>query len=321
MRLRIGLLIAGTRPVREVISVARAAEEAGVEEIWVSEDYFENGAFVLAAAVAGATSDPRIGVGVINPWTRHPMLTAMEFATLVELTDGRAILGLGASNRGWMQDRCGIEFHAPVAVLSEATEVIRRALGGEHVTFGGRYFTVDAALARPPTGLTPIYFGVKGARMLDAAAALADGVVLSIMSSPGYITWVRDRVGPHVDMCAYVLAMPGPRARASIRPWVASYLGIHGAHDITARGGLTAEAAIGFQQARVRGRSAADDVTEDMIDSFAVAGDLDACVAALDRLAAAGLDSAVLKDPGDASVDDLLQLVSAYRHHHTPIGL
>ena len=152
MTMRLGLLIAGTRPTVDALLVARDAELAGAHEIWVSEDYFENGAFALATAVAMATSESIIGLGVINPWTRHPMLTAMEFATLAELASG-AILGLGASNRGWMQDRCGIPFQAPVTVLSEAAEIIRRALNGEHVAFTGQHFTVDAEFDTPADGI------------------------------------------------------------------------------------------------------------------------------------------------------------------------
>jgi 5,10-methylenetetrahydromethanopterin reductase len=325
MTMRIGLLLAGTRPVGETISLARDAEQAGVEEIWVSEDYFENGGFVLAAAVAANTTRATIGLGVINPWTRHPLLTAMEFATLSELIPQRAILGLGASNQGWMQDRCGIPFRSPVGVLEEATDIIRNALSGHHVAFSGRHFRVDARLARPPTDHAKIYFGVKGPRMLASAARYADGVVLSIMSSPGYIRWVREKVGPGVDMCAYVLAACGSEARRDIRPAVAHYLGIHGVHDITTRGGLDAATANEFRQARLTGHSLDHAVTEEIIDNFAAAGDAHACLAALDRFCDAGLNSAILKDPGDSSVDSLLQLARTYRdrqlqtaHERTP---
>lgn len=312
--MRIGLLIAGRRSAAEAVSVARAAEQAGVAELWVSEDYFENGAFVVAAAVAGATAIPRVGLGVINPWTRHPMLIAMEFASLRELVPGRAILGLGASNRGWMQDQCGIAFRAPVSVLREAVQIIRTALDGRRVAFAGRHFTVDAQLAHPQRESARIHLGVKGSHMMAMAAKNADGVVLSVMTSPGYIRWVRDRVGSGVDISAYIMAACGPEARATARPQVARYLGIHGVHDITVQGGLDTDTARRFREGRVAARSTESYVTDEILDTFAIAGDPDTCFAGLDRLARAGLDSAILLDPGDDTVADVLTLASSYRH-------
>jgi 5,10-methylenetetrahydromethanopterin reductase len=313
MTMRIGLLIAGRRSAAEAVSVARAAEQAGVAEIWLSEDYFENGAFVVAAAVAGATARANVGLGVINPWTRHPMLIAMEFASLRELIPGRAILGLGASNRGWMQDHCGIPFRAPVAVLREATQIIRGALDGERVTFSGQHFTVDAQLAHPQSEPTRIYLGVKASHMMTMAAKHADGVVLSVMTSPGYVRWVRDKVGLGVDISAYIMAACGAGVRAEMGRRVASYLGIHGVHDITIQGGLDPDTARRFQEARVMGRSADSYVTDEIVDTFAIAGDFDTCFAGLDRLAQAGLDSAILLDPGDDTVEGLLSTASAYQ--------
>jgi 5,10-methylenetetrahydromethanopterin reductase len=310
--MRVGLLIAGSRSAADAVTVAQAAEHAGVAEIWVSEDYFENGAFVLAAAVASATASPKVGVGVINPWTRHPMLIAMEFASLRELAPGRALLGLGASNQGWMEDRCGIPFRAPVSVLSEATQIIRTALDGQRVAFTGEHFTVDAQLAHPQSERARIYLGVKGSRMMAMAAKQADGVVLSVMTSAGYVRWVRERVGPGVDISAYIMAISGAQARAAVRRPLARYLGIHGVHDIAIQGGLAADTARVFQLARRTGRAAEEHVTDEMIDNFAVAGDLGACFAGLQRLAQAGLNSAILLDPGDDTVDDLLGMASAY---------
>jgi 5,10-methylenetetrahydromethanopterin reductase len=284
-----------------------------VAEVWISEDYFENGAFVVATAVADATTRPKVGLGVINPWTRHPTLIAMEFASLRELFPGRVILGLGASNPRWMQDCCGIPFRAPVGVLREAVQIIRRVLEGERVKFTGQHFTVDAKLAHPQPKLTRIYLGVKGSHMMAMAATHADGVVLSVMTSPGYVRWVRGRLGPSVDICAYIMALCGSQARAKVRRPLGNYLGVHGVHDITIQGGLDIETARRLREARLTGRAAETYVTDEIIDTFAVAGDREACFAGLDRLAQAGLNSAILLDPGDNSVEDVLGLASAYQ--------
>src|ERR1700688_220370 len=81
---------------REFIALAKRAEETGFGTFWVPEDPFYRGAFTLASAVACGTSTIKVGIGVLNPYTRHPALTAMEFAALDEVSGGRAILGIGA---------------------------------------------------------------------------------------------------------------------------------------------------------------------------------------------------------------------------------
>src|ERR1700687_2563747 len=98
---RIGVLLMGADAPRQVVAWARAAEAAGVGTLWVSEDCFYPSAFGLAAAAAVATHRVPIGIGVVNPYTRHPAVLAMEVATLSQLAPERVILGLGTSNRHW----------------------------------------------------------------------------------------------------------------------------------------------------------------------------------------------------------------------------
>src|SRR5438034_1493946 len=93
---------------REFIAHAKRAEEMGFGTFWVPEDPFMRGAFTLAAAVACSTSKMKIGLGIINPYTRHPSLTAMEFAALDELSGGRAIMGIGTGIRDWIEGRLKI---------------------------------------------------------------------------------------------------------------------------------------------------------------------------------------------------------------------
>lgn len=315
--MRLGLLISGMRPPGEAVAVARDAEQAGVADLWISEDYFERGAFTLAAAVAGGTGRARVGIGVVNPFTRHPLVTAMEFAALDELTGGRAVLGLGASNRVWIEDQCGIPFTEPLAAVREATAIIRAALAGDRVRVAGQHFRTDARLSFPPARPDPpIHLGTKGRHGLRLAGEVADGVLLSLLAAPSYVAWARDRIGRPIETSAYVLAACGAdagAARAAVRRPLATYLGVHGRHDLTRVAGLPAELADRFRAAWLAGDPAEQLVTDDLIDTFAVAGDPAQCRAGLDRLAAAGLDTAVLRDPGDQTITDLLALTAEHQ--------
>jgi len=82
---------------RDFISAAKLAEQLGFGTFWVPEDPVFPGAFATASAIAANKRKIKIGIGVPNPWTRHPIQTAMELAALDDVSEGRAVLGLGAS--------------------------------------------------------------------------------------------------------------------------------------------------------------------------------------------------------------------------------
>ena len=93
---RIGIRLSGAIAPQSSIELARAAEAAAFASVWFAENPFQRGVFTAAGACAAATARVRIGTGVVNPYTRHPVQIAMEFAVLDELAEGRAILGLGS---------------------------------------------------------------------------------------------------------------------------------------------------------------------------------------------------------------------------------
>jgi len=295
--------LSGARPAGEAVTLACEVERLGVDEIWVTEDYFERGAFALAGAIAAATDRARIGIGVVNPWTRHPVLTAMEAAALDEIAPGRVILGLGASNARWMQDQLGIPFDQPVSRLAEALEIIRAALDGRPIDHRGTGWQVDARLPyRDGAGAIPLVVGAKGPRALRATVGRCDGVLLSVLSSPDYVAWVRDLVGPSTRLWAYVTVHQNAdrdRARADARPMVARFLGIHGEHQITRVAGLEPERARAFRSGWLSGRARTDLVTDSDLDRFCAAGDPDDVRSHLAKQSAAGLNVAVLRDTGN----------------------
>jgi 5,10-methylenetetrahydromethanopterin reductase len=288
------------------VASAQAAEEAGFHEVWLPEDYCERGVFAIAGAVAALTNRIQIGIGVINPWTRHPVLTAMETAGLDELTEGRLVLGVGASNERWMTAWLGIPFDRPLTRTRESVEAIRDLLAGKTVQREVIGYPVNTALSfqaqRPDV---PIYLGVKGRRAMAVAGECADGVLLSVMSSPGYIAWARQQLQtPGMPVSVYVVfacGEDGDAVRRRVRPAVAKYLGIHGDHDITRVAGLEPELCQEFRNRMLRGESAVELVTDQLLDLFAIAGTPDQCVEGLARFHAGGADTLVLVGDPEAT--------------------
>lgn len=142
----------------------------------------------------------------------------MEWSTLEEVSGGRSILGLGTSNRQWMEEQLGIPFDRPMERLEEAVDVLRGAVAGQAVVYRGRAFRVDARLAfTPPRPRPPVVLGAKGPRMLDLAGRLADGVLLSTLASPPYVRWVRQRLGGELEVAGYVTLACDEDAKAARR--------------------------------------------------------------------------------------------------------
>ena len=95
----------------ELQGYGRLAEEAGFESLWVTERYFHEETFSLLGYLAASTTSLGLGLGVVNPYTRHPALLAMASATLDRLSGGRFRLGLGRSDRFVIQDQLGLVVH------------------------------------------------------------------------------------------------------------------------------------------------------------------------------------------------------------------
>ena len=164
----LGAAFLGEDTSARIVERARAAEAAGFDSLSFIEDYFQTGAFALAGAAAAVTARIAIGTAVVNPFTRHPALIAMETATLAGIAPGRVVLGLGTGVRRWIADQMRIPAPRPLA---------------------------DVALEyKPAQPELPIVLGVKGPRALGLAGAVADGVVCSIMSSPAHVRRVRETI-------------------------------------------------------------------------------------------------------------------------------
>ena len=287
---------------------ARTAERAGLGSLWVIEDYFHPGAYALAAAAAAVTERIVIGLGVVNPYTRHPALVAMETAALAGLAPGRVVLGLGSSNRKWIEAQMAIPFKTPLRGLREGVEIVRRLLDGQRVTYTGEVFSVnDVALESPPPAPVPLLLGVKGPRALALAAEVADGVHCSILASPAHVRRVRATAASRKDftVIAYVpvaVADDGAQARAWMRPLVARGLGTLHGQSILADAGLDATRTQPFRDALAARRPAAELVTDELMDAVAIAGTPAECRAALARWAEAGLDSVVAVVPEGADL-------------------
>ena len=319
-----------TASAAEITRCARLADGAGFGSFWVLEDPFFRGAFSLAAAVAGRTESLRVGISGVNPYTRHPSVSAMEFGTLDEISGGRGVLGIGAGVRFWIREHLHLGWEKPGRAIREAVDVIRRLLRGERVTCRGEIFQLtDAALNFvPPRRNPPIHLGVVGPQNLQMAGAIADGVILSTLSSPEYVRFAREQVrlgaeqvgrpleGFEVSALLPISISEDEReAREAVKPLLAILLGM-GAADATSpilRCVEFPEPLLRqFRDRFAQGEIPVDLVDDDVIDRLAVAGTPDHCRARMAEFVAAGLDIPIALEIPGTSPEQTMANVAQY---------
>ncbi len=321
--MKLGIQIGASTPPGELPRIARIAEEAGYAEIWLAEDYFELGGVASVASVLAATNSIPIGLGVVAAAVRHPGVTAMEFATLGGAHPGRFMAGLGHGAPGWVR-QMGLTPDSPMKLLREVTEVVRELLDGETVSRAGDYFELhDVSLDHPPATRVPIYFGVQGPASLRLSGELADGTLLGWFSSPGSVSWARDRIeegrgrGGREDrhevaaLCLLSISEEDPdSAGRELAIWGSDMLA-HAAH-----GKPQQASAEGEELRRVVAQSGREQVGKaiplDLLRSFAATGTRDDCAATIERLRAAGADRVVLvpNPAGYRSTDEMLEQIA-----------
>ena len=310
-----GLALLGHEVPVHAMEWARAAERAGFGSVWIVEDYYHPGAFALAGAVAAATGRIAVGLGVVNPYTRHPALLAMEVAALAGIAPERIVLGLGTSNRNWIEGEMRIPFKTPLKTLRECVEIVRRLLASERLGFHGECFDLENV----ELTWAPAARGVKGPKALRLAGEIADGVHGAVLTSPNHVRRIRATAREVRGSCrdefrvvAYVpvaVGGDGHAARQSVKPLLARYLGVLAGQSILRDAGYGPEHTTPFADALRRGAPAVDLVTDAMVDTLAVAGTPDDCRAALRRLADAGLDALIAVVPRAADLVGQLALI------------
>ena len=212
-------------PPERLTSVAQAADEAGLDELWLWEDCFRESGIATAAAALARTSRVRIGNGLLPVPLRHVALTAMEVATLHRLFPDRARVGVGHGVQEWM-GQVGARVESPVTLLREYIDALRRLLAGETVSCSGRYVQLDrVALDWPPATPPPVLAGAVGPQSLRLSGACADGTVLTAGTSPDCVRHARvmieegrraaGRRDAH-SIVVYVHAATGPGAAARL---------------------------------------------------------------------------------------------------------
>jgi len=196
--LKLGLALGywfGDPPVGVADQLA-VAEELGFDSAWTAEAYGSD-CFTPLAWYGARTTKLRLGTAVCQVSARTPTATAMTALTLDHLSEGRMMLGLGASGPQVVEGWYGQPYPKPLARTREYVEVVRRVLARqEPLQYEGEHYRMPntdpgttglgkalKSITHPRRSDLPILLGAEGPKNVALTAEIADGW-LPIFLSP-----------------------------------------------------------------------------------------------------------------------------------------
>ncbi len=185
--MRIGLPLQYAGGFKESADQVVAFEKAGLDVVWVAEAYgFDAPSFMGYLAARTETVD--IGSAILPVFTRTPALIAQTAAGIDAMSDGRCILGLGASGPQVIEGWHGIPYDAPLGHTREVIDICRMAWRRERLEYQGKYYTLPLPadqgtglakplkmIAKPVRDAIPIYIASLGSKNVALTAEVANG--------------------------------------------------------------------------------------------------------------------------------------------------
>jgi probable F420-dependent oxidoreductase len=183
----------------------RRAEAAGYTDLWSGETQGPDGFTPLVLAAAW-TDRARLGTGVVGVFTRGPALLAQQAAALTDASEGRFVLGIGASSDRIVEGWNGMPFSRPLTKISETVDFLRVAFAGERTSTG---FKLEQPPAEPPR----IVLAALRGKMLRLAVEKADGAFTNFLPLAALpkVTEQLERAPQGFELLCRFFCLPGER--------------------------------------------------------------------------------------------------------------
>ncbi len=187
----------------DIPSLARGAEELGFDGLWIGET--QHDALLAAALAAEHTGRVDIGTAVTMAFTKSPMALAYTCWDLQSLAKGRFILGLGSQVKGHLERRFSIPWTAPVPKMREVIQSLRAIWStwqtGEPLEFRGEHYSFSLMTPFFNPGpiehpAIPIYLAAVNRVMARLAGELCEGIHVHPLHT---VRYVREVLRPAVE--------------------------------------------------------------------------------------------------------------------------
>lgn len=195
---RKGVWLFPSAPAMRMVEAVIAAEQCGLDEIWLADEGVSREPMAILAAAAAETSSITLATGITSPLLRHPGALASTAMTIDELSGGRFRLGIGLGG-GLSLDPFGIEVQRPVGVIKDALLTARSVFDGQATQHYG-----PPSHAAPPRKVG-LWVGGRGPQIVRTAARHGDGVFVSGCSPQQHDSIAENArsVNPDVGLALY----------------------------------------------------------------------------------------------------------------------
>ena len=320
--------VPGNVNVKQVVNFCKLAESKDIDFAWITNHYNNRHCYPTLAAIAQATTTLKMGPGIMNAFTDTPAAMASFFCTLNEISDGRAVLGIGPGDLSTLP-KLAINAEKPVARLEEAVVQIRKLCAGEQVNKSGmQFFDYDGAkltgvnLPDKKKGV-PIYIGAQGPKVLELAGKVGDGALINASNPKDFqiaipiIKKASDAVGKkNFDIGAYTamsIDQSEKKARNAAKI-VAAFIAAGSPEALLTRHGLDLanvakiKAALGKFDFKTVGELVGDKE----IDAFTIAGTPEMVKAKCADLTKAGVTQIIFGSPLGPDMTNSIRLLGKY---------
>ena len=319
--------VPGNVNVKQVVNMCKLAESKDIDFAWITNHYNNRHCYPTLAMIAANTTTLKMGPGIMNAFTDTPAAMASFACTLNEISDGRAVLGIGPGDLSTLP-KLAIQPEKPVGRLEEAIAVIRQLTAGEEVKKQGRqFFDYDGAkltgVNLPGKKGIPIYVGAQGPKVLDLAGRVGDGALINASNPKDFqvaipiIKAACDKVGKKgFDVGAYTamsIDMNEKKARNAAKI-VAAFIAAGSPPDLIARHGLDAAKVANIKAAlsKFDFKTAGENVDDKTIDAFTIAGTPDTVKQKCEDLTKAGVTQIIFGSPLGPDMINSIRLLGKY---------
>jgi probable F420-dependent oxidoreductase len=284
------------RPDEEAVEIARTADRAGIQSVWVGE-MASFDAFALATAIGLQTDRVRLKVGPLAIGVRSPVAIALGVSSVATLVGRPVDVALGASSPaivgGW-HDRpwSGLSGH-----MRESVVALRSLLGGERIDVSGDHVRARGFKLRRPQIEASITVAAFGPHMTRVGARFADELVLNLVT-PEHVAVARARIDaeaasagrscPGLAVWVPGALDPGEQALAQLAGQLAVYLGAPGYGELFA--GLGFEGLVEQARAGSARRELADAIPRELLERIGALGSAEQIAARVAAYHDAGAD-------------------------------
>jgi len=314
--MKFGIEFVPNEPLDKIAKLVKLAEDVGFEYAWITDHYNNKNVYEALALIADATETIELGPGVTNPYVRAPAITAAAIATLDEISNGRATLGIGPGDKATF-DALGIEWTKPVSTIKEAVAEMRTLLSGEKTAAGAQLGGVKAV-----RDLIPVYQGAQGPKMLETAGEIADGVLINASNPKDYEAAIplikkgAESAGKSlsdVDVGAYTATSIGPDSEAAknAAKIVVAFIAAGSPPPVLARHGLPEgiNEKLGGMIGKGDFGGAIGTVDDALLDAFSVCGTPDEFIPKIKALEEGGVTQYVAGSPIGKDKEESIKLL------------